>query len=112
MASEAKALDWEEILNKFSLHKGSIKSFCKDNNISIHQLYYRRRRLRNNKPPVFHAVSFKEKDIADSIDERTAKAKSYSTSDVKIEVGKAKIYIPSNDKEALKDIFKVIMQSC
>lgn len=112
MTSEASVVDWEDILNKFSSYKGTIKAFCEENNISIHQLYYRRKKLKNNKSPIFHAVSFKEKDIAACIDKLDAKAKSYSTSDVKIEIGKAKIYIPSNDREALKDMFKVIIQSC
>lgn len=58
MTSEALAVDWKDILDKFSTHEGTIKSFCKENNISVPQLYYRRRRLKNNNNTVFHDISF------------------------------------------------------
>lgn len=60
MNGEAPAIDWEDILNKFSLHKGSIRDFCKENNISIHQLYYRRKAIKKKEVQVFHAVNLKK----------------------------------------------------
>ncbi|QXM05456.1 hypothetical protein [Crassaminicella indica] len=41
MKEDSSAIDWEDILNRFSFHTGTIRSFCKENNISIHQPYYR-----------------------------------------------------------------------
>ena len=111
MTSEASAVDWEDILDKFSSHKGSIKAFCEEHNISIHQLYYRRKRLKSNNNTVFHGVSLK-KDADKAIGEQTNPSRSPLTSNIKIEIGKAKIYIPSDDKASLSNILKVIMGSC
>ena len=60
MTSQKQDIDWDDILNKLSFNKGTIKSFCEENNISVHQLYYRRKRLRNNAIPSFHGISLKE----------------------------------------------------
>lgn len=38
-------VDWDEMLKKFFKHKGSIKDFCRANNISHHHLYYRRKQF-------------------------------------------------------------------
>ncbi len=38
MNSEAPAVDWDDILNKISSYKGTIKTPCKASNISVHQL--------------------------------------------------------------------------
>jgi len=35
-----KELNWEEILVKFNSYEGKIIDFCRENNISHHQLYY------------------------------------------------------------------------
>jgi hypothetical protein len=43
MVSEAPFVDWDNILDKLYFYKGTIKVFCKKNNISVHQLYYRRK---------------------------------------------------------------------
>ncbi|WP_176431479.1 hypothetical protein [Anaerovirgula multivorans] len=42
MLSEAPGIDWEDILDKFSSYEGTIRGFCKENNISVHQIDYRR----------------------------------------------------------------------
>ena len=36
MPKEKSKIDCEEIMNKFSSHKGSIIEFCKENNIKQH----------------------------------------------------------------------------
>ena len=69
-------------MNKFSSYKGSINEFCKENNVKQHQLYHRRRKL----------VSI--------------------TKDIRIEIGKANIYIPTNEIAALSDIIKDLARSC
>lgn len=112
MISEASDVNWEDILYKFSSYDGTIKDFCKENNIIPHQLYYRRKRAKSNTAPVFHAVSFKEKNTDRDIDEEASISNPYSGSVIKIEIGKAKMYIQSNDKASLSNILKVIMESC
>lgn len=103
MASKATAIDWENILEKFAIYEGTIKSFCKENNINLHQFYYHRKAAKKRSTPVFHSINFKEEAIPST---------SHSTSNIKVEIGKAKIYIPSNDKIALSNILGVLMESC
>jgi len=108
MTSQKQAIDWDDILNKLSSHKGTIKSFCEEKNISVHQLYYRRKRLKSNATPFFHGISLEEKEPS----KQTTPSKSSLSSNIKIEIGKAKIYIPDNDKASLSNILKVLMESC
>ncbi|KXZ39979.1 hypothetical protein SAMN05661008_01829 [Alkalithermobacter thermoalcaliphilus JW-YL-7 = DSM 7308] len=103
MANKAVAVDWEDILSKFATYKGTIKSFCKENNISPHQFYYQRKAAKKRVTPVFHAIDFKEDAIPSN---------SSLTSSIKIEIGKAKIHIPSHDRAALTNILGMIMESC
>lgn len=105
MAYKALAVDWEDILEKFATYKGTIKSFCKDNNISPHQFYYQRKAAKKREIAIFHAIDFKE----DTIPSNSCLT---STSSIKIEIGKAKIHIPSNDRVALSSILGMIMESC
>lgn len=112
MKSEALDIDWEDILDKFSSHEGTIKAFCEENDISIHQLYYQRKKLENNNAPVFHAVSFKDNEAEEAANQENTPSNHPPASTIKIEIGKAKIYIPSNDKVSLSNVFKEIIASC
>jgi len=103
LANKAVAFDWEDILEKFATYEGTIKSFCKENNIIPHQFYYQRKAAKKRATPVFHAINFKDE---------TTPSNPCSASSIKIEIGKAKIHIPSNDKIALSNILGVLMQSC
>ncbi|GAA0479325.1 hypothetical protein IRB23M11_09180 [Alkalibacterium sp. m-11] len=109
MSSEATT-NWEEVLNKLSSYKGTIKSFCKENNISAHQLYYRRKRAKKNDTPTFHAVSMKGKAVDTPIPSMPSKDSLPKT--IEIEIGKAKISIPSYDQVTLTNIIKAIITSC
>jgi hypothetical protein len=108
MNGESSSIDWDDILNRFSLHKGSIKDFCKENNISIHQLYYRRKNIKKKDHQVFHPVNLKEK----SSEKISNTSKSYPTNNIRIEIGKAKIYIQNNDKASLSSIMEAIIKIC
>ncbi|QXM06955.1 IS66 family insertion sequence element accessory protein TnpA [Crassaminicella indica] len=108
MKEESPAIDWEDILNRFSLHKGTIRSFCKENNISIHQLYYRRKNIKKKDHQVFHAINIKEKTSKNVSTTST----SYPANSIKIEIGKAKIYIQNNDKASLSSVLEAIMKTC
>ncbi|AKL95594.1 hypothetical protein CACET_c21470 [Clostridium aceticum] len=112
MTNETLDIDWEDILDKFSSHEGTIKAFCEENNIGIHQLYYRRKKLENNNTPVFHAVSFKDTEADEAVNQESTPSNPSPTATIKIEIGKAKIYIPSNDKVSLSNVFKEIIALC
>jgi len=111
MISEAPSINWKDILDKFSSYEGTIVEFCKQNNIKPHQLYYQRKRSENTAAPVFHAVRFREKNSDETIEEAIS-SNPYSGSVIKIKIGKAKMYIPGNDKVSLSNILKAIIQSC
>lgn len=110
MTSEATEINWGEVLNKLSSYKGTIRSFCKENNISAHQLYYRRKRAKKNDTPTFHAVSMKEKATDTHIPSMASKDSLSNT--IEIEIGKAKISIPVYDQVSLANIVKAIIISC
>ncbi|MBM7616460.1 IS66 family insertion sequence element accessory protein TnpA [Alkaliphilus hydrothermalis] len=103
MENKAVAVDWKNIFKMFATYEGTIKSFCKENNISLHQFYYHRKAAKKREISVFHAINFKEEATPSS---------SCSTENIKIEIGKAKIHIPSNDKVVLSNILAMIMESC
>lgn len=104
-------LNWSDILSKFSTYQGTITSFCKENNINAHQLYYQRRKLAKNDSPVFHGIKVSEKDFTfpDSTEDKPSLKEN---AHIKVEIGKAKIYIPSNDKQALENILQIVMSTC
>ena len=105
MENQLSEADWANILKNFSSHDGTIRSFCKENNISVHQLYYRRKKETKNKKAEFHSISLDNNDV---------KEKSTPKLDpmIKIEIGKAKIFIPSEDKASLSSVLKEIINIC
>ena len=93
-----KTIDWKAIIDKVSAYSGTIKDFCKENNIPEKQFYYHRRKLTDKNKLVFHEIPLKSGD--NSI------IKDNSKTDIKIEVGKATIYIPANEIAVLTSIIK------
>ncbi len=41
--NEDKIIDWKAMLDKLSSYSGTIRNFCKENNIPEKQFYYHRR---------------------------------------------------------------------
>lgn len=96
--NEDKTVDWEAMIDKLSLYSGTIKDFCKENNIAEKKFYYHRRRLTNKNKVIFHEISLKS--------ENNLNVSNNNTSDIKIEIGKATIYIPANEIAALTSIVR------
>lgn len=109
MRKAVSNVDWDEILNKLSVHKGTIANFCRMNNVNVHQLYHRRKKLimRNNE--IFHAINLNTQGVKEpiTVDNSINKSK-----DIKIVLGKAKIYIHSDDNETLSRIIKELSKLC
>jgi predicted adenine nucleotide alpha hydrolase (AANH) superfamily ATPase len=101
MNKENKDINWVEIMEKFSTHKGKIVDFCKENNISPQQLYRRRKKLNQVTTQTFHAI-----DISNATESH-----SYNE-EIKIEIGNAKIFIPKGDKATLIYILKELSSIC
>ncbi|MGL5084617.1 MAG: IS66 family insertion sequence element accessory protein TnpA [Clostridium sp.] len=110
MPKENSKIDWDQIMNKFSSYNGSINEFCKDNNVKQHQLYHRRKKLASKTTPAFHAIVL-NKD-ADEVTDKSNSSKVTVVKDIRIEIGKANIYIPANEIAALSDIIKELAKSC
>lgn len=92
LASEVIDIDWEDILKRLSSYKGTMKVFCEENNVSVHQLYYQRRKIKTKDTPVFHTISFKGGSDKPTTESSTPSKQSLQ-SVTKIEIGKANIYI-------------------
>lgn len=110
MPKENSKIDWEEIINKFSSYKGSIIEFCKENNIKQHQLYHRRKKLVSKTNPAFHAIALNKE--SDTVTTKSNSSEVSFTKDIRIEIGKATIYIPANEIAVLSDIIKDLAKSC
>ncbi|MCM8711849.1 hypothetical protein M2651_12585 [Clostridium sp. SYSU_GA19001] len=95
---------WEKILENYSSYEGTLNDFCSENNITKHQLYYYKKKLNKPNKPVFHAIALKSVKNADNT------KKAYK--DIRIEIGKSKIFISSDEAELLKTILKELAAIC
>ena len=96
--NEDKTVDWKAMIDKLSSYSGTIKDFCKENNIPEKKFYYHRRKLANKNKVIFHEIPLKS--------ESTSILSINNTSDIKIEIGKATIYIPADEIAALTAIVR------
>lgn len=110
MASDIE-VNWVDILNKFSSYQGTIVKFCDENGINPHQLYYQRKKASNTNPPLFHGIKVNKKDplVSQTVQGRSD---SKENTQIKVEIGKAKIYIPSHDMLALENILQIVIGTC
>ena len=101
--NEDKTVDWKAMIDKLELYSGTIKDFCKENNIAEKKFYYHRRKLSDTNKVVFHEIPLKS--------ESNPTVSNSNTSDIKIEIGKATIYIPANEIAALTAIVRNLISS-
>ena len=94
-------INWEEVVASFSSYEGMLKDFCAANNISKSQLYYYRKKFELKDNLQFHAISMKEEKAQTTVTILPAKQ-----TDVRIEIGAAKIYIPANEIATFTSIAK------
>lgn len=94
-------IDWKEVVAAFSSYEGSLKDFCTMNEISKNQLYYYRKKFEKQGYINFHAISMKEEKAQTEINLISPKS-----TDVRIEIGSANIYIPANEIGVLTSIIK------
>lgn len=105
----AKRIDkehWREFIDKFSSYEGTVTQYCLENNLSKSQFYYHKRRFEEPLETTFHAISFKEVDNVEINTEVVA------SKDIRIELGKANIFIPINEIAVLSEIIKEIARLC
>lgn len=109
MTNEVSEINWEEIMVKFSSLEGTIANFCKENKLNQHQLYYQRKKLEKENKPTFHAIDLNKEE---TINPTNTDNLIIAAKDIKIEIGKANIYIPANEIALLSDIIKELAKSC
>lgn len=96
---------WREFVENFSSYEGTVTQYCIENNLSKSQFYYHKRRFETPEEINFHAISLKDESI-EIINKNDNK------NDIRIELGKANIFIPVNEVFILSEIIKEIVKSC
>lgn len=94
---------WKTLLDNFSSYTGTITAYCKENNISKSQFYYYRKKTGRIGQGVFHAITLKERT--------EYRVNTEKRSDVKIETGNTKIFVPPNEIAALKTVIQELCQN-
>lgn len=107
MSVEKNELNWDVIMSKFSSYEGTILNFCKENNISSHQLYYRRKRIKNSNLTTFCELPMDPPSIDNS-----KNCHSNITTDITIEIKNIKIHIPSSEATLLATIIRELADLC
>jgi hypothetical protein len=99
---------WRKLLEEFSSYEGTVTSFCKENHISKSQFYYYKNKFEQSSKPIFHAIVINnEESNPKTVNNSVKKYK-----DIRIEIGKANIYIPANETSLLANILKELTKSC
>lgn len=96
--SRVSSINWIEIIDKFSKHNGRIIDFCRDNNITHHQLYNQRKKLKKNSSSTFHEIRFSKPEAAENV--------KVVEQFIRIEIGNAKIFIPADDKTSVLNLVR------
>ena len=107
MRRKLSNVEWNDFINLFSSYEGTVSKFCEENNISKTQFYYHKRRIEaagSISTPIFQGILLNEKVIADKSE--------ITCSDIRIEIGKANIFIPANEVVAISNIIKELSKSC
>lgn len=97
-------INWRELIASYASYEGRVSDFCNLNNISKNQLYYYRKKFKNETDIQFHAISMKEETSKREITIAPAKKL-----DVRFEIGAAKIYIPTNEIAIIDRIVKELL---
>lgn len=112
MQNEESNINWKELINKFSSYEGTLVDYCRKNNITENQFYYYRKKFKNkneNKTKtIFHPITVEKKETDKIIKDNTL----IKTRDIKVEIGKITIHIPSEDTANMLNILKEIMTIC
>ena len=104
MENTIEQWSWKKVLEKYSSYEGSLSDFCSENNITKHQLYYYKKKLEKSNKPAFHAIAIKPIKVPEDAEKQFK--------DIRIEIGNANIFIPSNETALLKTILKELTAIC
>ena len=95
-------INWREIVAAFSSYEGTLGNFCNANHITKSQFHYYKKKFKDEDNNLqFHAISMREERIRTEITSVPA-----DRSNIIIEIGAAKIYVPANEIAVLSNLFK------
>ena len=95
-------INWREIVATFSSYEGTLGNFCNANHITKSQFHYYKKKFKDEGNNLqFHAISMREERIRTEITSVPA-----DRSNIIIEIGAAKIYVPANEIAVLSNLFK------
>jgi len=99
---------WEERLESFSSYEGTVTDYCKENNITKSQFYYYKKKFTKASASIFHAIEVKPQDTHLS----KAKGDAKENESIRIELGRANIYLPLENLDLLSAVIKEISRLC
>jgi ribosome-associated translation inhibitor RaiA len=99
---------WKELLEKFSSYEGTVTDYCKENNVTKSQFYYYKKKFTKASTPIFHAIEV----IPEVSHTPKPKSDAKENKDIKIELGRATIYVPSENLDLLTVVIKEISKLC
>jgi hypothetical protein len=95
-------INWKEIVATFSSYEGTLGNFCNANNITKSQFHYYKKKFKDEDNNLqFHAISMREERIRTETTVVQA-----DRSNIIIEIGAAKIYVPANEIAVLSNLLK------
>lgn len=96
-------IDWDKILSDFKSYEGTISNFCKENNISKQQFYYKRKKSNMINKTVFHEIDFTKEENLKNNSENV---------EIRINLGQINIYVPSDNIKLIANVIKELSKSC
>jgi ribosome-associated translation inhibitor RaiA len=99
---------WKELVKKFSSYEGTVTNYCKESNISKSQFYYYKKKLTKASTPLFHAIEVKPEVSPFT----KTKSDTKENMTIKVELGRANIYLPSENLDLLSAVIKEISKLC
>lgn len=109
MSNQVNPINWEELTTKHKNYDGTIRNFCKENNITERQFYYYRKKYKHHNKPTFHPIILNKTN--DKVLNTNA-SELNNANNIIIEIGKSKLHIPSNNTAIISNIIKELIKSC
>lgn len=100
---------WRDIFEKFSNYNGTIAGFCREQNIKQGAFYHQRKKLGIKTEPTFHAI---ELNGTANLEKEPLNNTIKPSTEIRIEIGKAKIYVANTDNVSLATVLKEITRTC
>ena len=99
--------EWEKYINEYYSDNSeiSIKDYCIQHNLNKGQFFYNKRKLKKINEPILQAIKFNDKE---SCTEEYA----FTSSEVKISIGKTNIAIPISETTLITSIIKELISRC